>query len=214
MKAVRINVKAISLILIPIMVLMSCSVGFAANTETVVSIKTPEESAQTRNNIDRTFTADTAEGKELTAVEIVSIPQKNKVVNKREKPETPEGIVLSLVYSDGSSLTEAIRREDNKYYAGEEEVIFYYPVADVVEYGYLTAELGLKNGEIKLNYEYYSPKPGEVLNPNLNVIPLKTVFIFISSIIDLVKECIFIPIVIFVGYMVLGTCLNKVDILR
>lgn len=55
MKSTRIIRKVISSIFIMIMVLMSCTVGFAANAETVISIKTPEELDAVRNKLNGNY---------------------------------------------------------------------------------------------------------------------------------------------------------------
>ena len=93
---------------------------------------------------------------ELVSAEIVSIPEKNKYVEKNGDPEYPDGIVLRLYYSDGTISDEMIIEKAGEFFAGNERVIY---IGDVVLYGELTASLELKNGEIKLSYQFYSPAP-------------------------------------------------------
>lgn len=96
---------------------------------------------------------------ELVAAEIVSIPEKNKYVEKNGDPEYPDGIVLRLYYSDGSISDEMIIEKTGEFFAGNEKVVYIGKPADVVLYGELTAYLELKNGEIMLSYKFYSPEP-------------------------------------------------------
>ncbi len=121
----------------------------------------------------------------LTDAVIVSIPEKNMVVRKYGNPETPDGIWIRLMYSDGSMVLEKVEERNNKFFAGNEEVVYIGKDTDNELYGELTANLEMNNGKIKLSYEFYSPKnpkPGiELVSATIVFIPLKNLFVFKSG---------------------------------
>ena len=102
---------------------------------------------------------------ELTGARIISIPDKNRTVAKDGAPEYPDGIVLLLVYSDGTEKEEEIKEIGGEFFAGTEKVEYIGKEGEEKLYGELTARLTLKGGEIELSYEFTSPEPEEPEEP-------------------------------------------------
>ena len=97
---------------------------------------------------------------ELISAEIVSIPEKNKVVYTGGAPEAPDGIVVKLTFSDGSEITDTVIKEDNGgfWVAG-------IPVLDlemrpgINYYGEQEATLYFGSESVSASYNYYSEEP-------------------------------------------------------
>ncbi|MBQ6265200.1 MAG: hypothetical protein IJK60_07110, partial [Clostridia bacterium] len=103
------------------------------------------------------------------------LPDKNRIVSKNGEPEYPDGIVIQFIYSDTKRENVTIEERDGKYYAKDEEVKYIGKDSEEPLYGNQTAYLEMKNGEIKMSYEFYSPKPGDVIYAEINVAEAETI---------------------------------------
>lgn len=113
---------------------------------------------------------------ELIGVEIIYLPIKNRFVFKEGNTEYPDGILLKLTYSDNTEVIEEIKENGYEYYAGNEKVVFFTKVIDVIIYGKMNGHLEMKDGEIQLDYNFYSLKPFTIYN--------RTAYLFFCNIID------------------------------
>ncbi len=111
---------------------------------------------------------------ELVDAYVFSLPGKNEVVRKQGEPEYPDGIELQLEYSDDSAVFVKIEEKDGKFYAGDEEVTYIGKNTDEPLYGKLTAYLEMKDGKIKMSYEFYSP---EVTKTGVELVGAAIVFV-------------------------------------
>lgn len=93
----------------------------------------------------------------IVDAEIISVPLKNRIVFGYGSPESPDGIVLKLTYSDGTEKTETIVRTDKGYFAGEENIIGSVRPA-VVSYGFQTETLYV-NETVEVEYNYFVIPP-------------------------------------------------------
>ncbi len=103
------------------------------------------------------------------------LPDKNRIVRKNGEPEYPDGIVIQFIYSDTKRENVTIEEREGKYYAKDEEVKYIGKDSEEPLYGNQTAYLEMKNGEIKMSYEFYSPKPGDVIYAEINVAEAETI---------------------------------------
>ncbi|MBQ6265483.1 MAG: hypothetical protein IJK60_08565 [Clostridia bacterium] len=113
---------------------------------------------------------------ELIGAEIIYLPIKNRFVFKEGNTEYPDGILLKLTYSDNTEVIEEIKENGYEYYAGNEKVVFFTKVIDVIIYGKMNGHLEMKDGEIQLDYNFYSLKPFTIYN--------RTAYLFFCNIID------------------------------
>ena len=118
---------------------------------------------------------------ELVAAEIVSIPEKNKVVYTGGPPEDPDGIILKLVYSDKTEMTAEVERREDGFFAGTEPVTQEGIVVQIIQYGEMTATLVLKNGEIQLPYTYESKRSESLISARVISVPLKNRIVFTNG---------------------------------
>lgn len=156
MKAARITAKAISLILMPIMVLMCCSVCFATSEEKITSVSDAEEP-----NYGESSQA------AFIQAEVVSVPLKNLITFKNGVAENPDGIVLKLYYDDNTSSEVTVEKRGNSYYADNVEIHIRDWNLAVVLYGKLTETIIFKNG-VMAQYDFYSART-HLLKPIVNV---------------------------------------------
>ena len=115
-------------------------------------------------------------GTQLISVDIIYVPLKNRFVFKEGNTEYPDGILLKLTYSDNTEVIEEIKENGYEYYAGNEKVVFFTKVIDVIIYGKMNGHLEMKDGEIQLDYNFYSLKPFTIYN--------RTAYLFFCNIID------------------------------
>ncbi len=113
---------------------------------------------------------------ELIGAEIIYLPIKNRFVFKEGNTEYPDGILLKLTYSDNTEVIEEIKENGYEYYAGNEKVVFFTKVIDVIVYGKMNGHLEMKDGEIQLDYNFYSLKPFTIYN--------RAAYLFFCNIID------------------------------
>ncbi len=94
----------------------------------------------------------------LVDAEIVYVPLKNRIVFSFGSPNTPKGIVLKLIYSDGTCEKATIVETDDGCFANKHQV-FGGVRAAVVEFGLLETYLYLNDGEIQMSYKYFVIPP-------------------------------------------------------
>ena len=113
---------------------------------------------------------------ELIGAEIIYLPIKNRFVFKEGNTEYPDGILLKLTYSDNTEVIEEIKENGYESYAGNEKGVFFPKVIVVIIYGKMNGHLEMKDGEIQLDYNFYSLKPFTIYN--------RTAYLFFCNIID------------------------------
>lgn len=87
---------------------------------------------------------------ELTEAEIIKVPFTKRIVFGNS-PKSPEGIVVELRYSDGTTYTEEITSKEDGYFINGEKIAEYKAVK---KYGIKNADLYLNDGKIRLSYKY------------------------------------------------------------
>lgn len=94
----------------------------------------------------------------VKTVEIIYVPLKNKIVFGFGSPNFPDGIVLKLVYNDGTEKIETVARKDFGYFAGEESV-FGAVHTEEVRFGCQTETLYINDERTHVEYDYYVIPP-------------------------------------------------------
>ncbi len=89
----------------------------------------------------------------IDKAEIIYVPLKNRIVFSFGSPNLPDGIIIKMTYSDGTTVTERIKITDDGCFAGDERITGGFRPS-VVEFGIQTDTLLLKDGKIKLEYKY------------------------------------------------------------
>ncbi len=90
----------------------------------------------------------------VKSAEIIHVPLKNRIVFSVGSPKSPDGIVLKLIYNDGTEKTETILRKDFGYFAGDESVFGAVHTADV-RYGHQIEKLYINDERTSVEYDYY-----------------------------------------------------------
>lgn len=85
--------------------------------------------------------------------EIVYVPLKNRIVFGTGDPAMPNGIIIKLTYSDGTSKIAAVKKNSEEYHI-EGESIECSGRISLVQYGLLTTAIYLNDGQIKMEYKY------------------------------------------------------------
>ena len=101
------------------------------------------------------FAAGEEDAPALTAVQILSVPLKNRIVFSGGDPVGPDGVRVKLTYSDGSAVTCKIVKNARGYFAADEAVDPDVYIT-VIRYGVLTAGLWFADGTVKATYRYLS----------------------------------------------------------
>lgn len=103
----------------------------------------------------------------VKSAKIISVPFKNRIVFGFGSPNSPDGIVLKLIYNDGTEKTETIVQKGVGYFAGD-ECVFGSARTDEVCFGLQSETLYINDERTSVEYNYY------VIPPILSI--LKTLF--------------------------------------
>lgn len=122
--------KILSVILALISCFVLCSVSFAIEAE---------------NSTDSVYLVD---------AKIVRVPLKNRIVFS-QSPKSPEDIKIELKYSDGTTITEKVVANEDRYYVNGELLEEAGGTTEVI-YGITSAGYFMNKGNIFLYYEYLS----------------------------------------------------------
>ena len=91
---------------------------------------------------------------QLIGAEIVFVPLKNLIVFGSGDPNTPDGIILLLRFSDGKIRFYTVKENNYEYIVGEFDIEHYGSVT-VYRTGFLIDEI-VVNGQFELKYIYLS----------------------------------------------------------
>lgn len=90
---------------------------------------------------------------DVVSAQIVYVPIEKRIIFGFGMPALPDGIIMKLTYSDGSSKAAQVEETDDGYYIDGQRISGGFRTSNV-EYGILTTELFLNDGSLKVEYKY------------------------------------------------------------